>query len=83
MDIQIKKWGHSIGFRIPYKVAEQIGIEENSIVELTMSDDSLTIRKKPPSSTLETLLASIPDDYQYPDDVSDFVESHSLGQEQL
>ena len=83
MDIQVKKWGNSIGFRIPYKVAEQIGIEENSIVELTMSEDSLTIRKKPSPSTLDELLASIPDDFQYPDDVTDFVDSPPLGQEQL
>ncbi len=83
MDIQVKKWGNSIGFRIPYKVAEQIGIEENSIVELTMTEDGLTIKKKLSPSTLDELLASIPDDFQYPDDVTDFVGSQPLGQEQL
>ena len=83
MDIHVKKWGNSIGLRIPYKIAEQIGIEENSIVELTADENGLTIKKKPSLSTLDELLASIPDDFQYPDDVTDFASSSPAGQEQL
>lgn len=83
MDIQVKKWGNSIGFRIPYKIAEQIGIEEDSIVELTATEDGLTIKKKPSLSTLDDLMASIPDDFQYPDDIADFTGSSPAGQEQL
>lgn len=83
MDIQVKKWGNSIGFRIPYKIAEQIGIEEDSIVELTATEEGLTIKKKPSPSTLDELIASIPDDFEYPDDIADFVDSQPAGQEQL
>ncbi|MEL7072014.1 MAG: AbrB/MazE/SpoVT family DNA-binding domain-containing protein [Cyanobacteria bacterium J06581_3] len=83
MDVQIKKWGNSIGLRIPYKVAEQLGFEEDSTVELTMTTDGLIIKKKLSPSNLDELLASIPDDFQYPDDVADFVDSQPVGQEQL
>ncbi|MEA5508995.1 AbrB/MazE/SpoVT family DNA-binding domain-containing protein [Crocosphaera sp. UHCC 0190] len=83
MDIQLKKWGNSIGFPIPQKIAESFGIDENSIVELTESKDALVITKKQNVSTLDQLLSSIPHDFQYPDDVIDFVESEALGQEMI
>ena len=85
MDVQIKKWGNSIGFRIPYKLAEQLGLSENSIVEVTAKDDVLTIKPKPEPQavTLDALLDSIPDDFEYPQDVADFVDSESVGQELL
>lgn len=83
MDIELKKWGNSLGFRIPNKIAESFGLDENSIVELTESKDTLVIRKKRTFSTLDDLLASIPDDFQYPEDVLDFVESEPLGQEMV
>lgn len=81
MDIELKKWGNSIGFRIPHKIAESFGINENSIVELTESKDALVITKKKNVLTLDELLASIPNDFQYPDDVLDFIENEPLGQE--
>lgn len=81
MDIELKKWGNSIGFRIPHKIAESFGIDENSIVELTKSKDALIITKKKNVSTLDELLASIPNDFQYPEDVLDFIASEPLDQE--
>jgi antitoxin MazE len=81
MDIELKKWGNSIGFRIPHKIAESFGINENSIVELTESKEALVITKKKNVLTLDELLASIPNDFQYPDDVLDFIENEPLGQE--
>ena len=83
MDVQIKKWGNSIGLRIPYKVAEQLGFEEDSIVELTITAGGLTIKKKLFPSALDDLLASIPDDFQYPNDIAGFVDSQPVGREQL
>jgi antitoxin MazE len=83
MDIQLKKWGNSIGFRIPRKIADSFEIDENSIVELTELGDTLVIRKKEQVPTLDELLASIPDDFDYPDDVLDFVETEPLGNEMI
>ncbi|GCA94325.1 AbrB/MazE/SpoVT family DNA-binding domain-containing protein [Microcystis aeruginosa] len=83
MEIELKKWGNSIGFRIPHKIAESFGLEENSIVELTESKDALVITKKPCNPTLDRLLSSIPEDFRYPEDVLDFVESGLGGTEMI
>jgi len=74
MDVQVKKWGNSIGLRIPYQIAEQLGIEEDSIVKLTATEAGLSIKKKSLPSTLDEIIASIPDNFEYPNDVADFVD---------
>ncbi|ASC73466.1 hypothetical protein XM38_044330 [Halomicronema hongdechloris C2206] len=80
MEVQIQRWGNTVGVQIPQQIAESFGIDEHSIVELTESEGALVIRKRVSVSTLEELLNSIPEDFQYPDDVADFVESSSVGQ---
>lgn len=81
MEIELRKWGNSIGFRIPQKVAESFGLDEHSVVELTQAKDALVITKKRGVATLDALLASIPNGFEYPNDVSDFVESGVIGRE--
>lgn len=81
MDIELKKWGNSLGLRIPHKLAQSFGLDENTLVELSEVDDTLVIRKKPTSITLDELLDSIPDGFTYPEDVEDFVGGKPAGQE--
>lgn len=81
MEIQLRKWGNSIGFRIPHAIAERFGINENSILELTESGDKLVITKSKKLPNLDELLTSIPEEFEYPNDVLDFVESEPLGRE--
>lgn len=83
MDIQLKKWGNSLGLRIPYRLAESFGWDENSTVEMIEVDGALLIRQKSMPLTLDELLTSIPTDFRYPNDVSDFVDSGATGQELL
>lgn len=83
MDIQLKKWGNSLGLRIPRRLAESFGWNETSTVEMLEIDGALMIRKKAETLTLDKLLASIPTDFSYPEDVNDFVESRANGQELL
>jgi antitoxin MazE len=83
MDIQLKKWGNSLGLRIPYRLAESFGWDENSTVEMLEVDGALVIRKKTVAMSLDQLLASIPADFRYPADVDDFVNSGPQGQELL
>ncbi|WP_204151366.1 AbrB/MazE/SpoVT family DNA-binding domain-containing protein [Leptolyngbya sp. CCY15150] len=83
MDIQLKKWGNSLGLRIPHRLAESFGWDENSTVEMLEVDGALVIRKKAIATSLDELLASIPDDFYYPTDVNDFVNSGPEGQELL
>ena len=74
MKVELRKWGNSLGLRIPAKIAQSIGLNENSTVEIIQSGESLIIKKKE-EIDLDELLASIPDDFEYPEDVRDFVES--------
>jgi antitoxin MazE len=83
MDIQLKKWGNSLGLRIPHQLAESFAWDENSTVEMLEVDGALLIRKKRVAASLDELLASIPDDFRYPTDVEDFVSSGPQGQEGL
>jgi antitoxin MazE len=83
MNIQIKKWEDSIGLQIPPQIAIALGIDESSVVELTATEDTLTIRKKQTPLTLRELLDSIPEDFRYPNDIADFVQSEAVGREQL
>ena len=83
MDIQLKKWGNSLGLRIPHQLTKNFGWDENSTLEIEEMQDALIIRKKTNSVTLEQLLASIPPDFTYPDDVQNFTHSAAIGQEIL
>ena len=83
MDIQLKKWGNSLGLRIPHRLAKSFGWDENSTLELLEVDGTLVIRKKAIATSLEELLASIPTDFDDPADVADFVQSEPQGQEWL
>ncbi|MBD2108463.1 AbrB/MazE/SpoVT family DNA-binding domain-containing protein [Nodosilinea sp. FACHB-13] len=83
MDIQLKKWGNSLGLRIPHRLAESFGWNENSTLEILEVDGALIIRKKATALTLDELLASIPDDFRYPSDVHDFADGFPQGQELL
>ena len=83
MDVQLKKWGNSIAFEIPRDIAEKIGVNEGSIVELMTTEDGFLVKPKSPPWTIEELLSSIPDDFHYPDDVTDFANSEASGREQL
>ena len=80
MKVKLRKWGNSLGLRIPAKIAQSIGLEESSTVELIESGKSLIIKKKE-DIDLDELLTSIPDDFEYPEDVRDFVESADVGEE--
>jgi len=83
MDIQLKKWGNSLGLRIPHQLTKNFGWTENSTLEIEETEDALIIRKKLSPITLEELLASVPPDFTYPDDVQDFTHSTAIGQEIL
>ncbi len=83
MEVELKKWGNSIGLRIPKLIAQSWGVDENTVVELTEEGDKLIISKKQVVPTLDEILDSIPEEFEYPDDVADFVGSEPIGDELL
>ena len=81
MEVQLRKWGNSLGLRVPRKIAQNYGLNENSRLELTETPEGILIQKRNRVSNLDELLASIPDDFEYPEDTKAFQESDPLGEE--
>lgn len=55
----IQRWGNSQGIRLPKILLEGLGIRENDRVELTQSEDTITIKKvSVPHKTLEERLVA-------------------------
>jgi antitoxin MazE len=81
MKVQLRKWGNSLGLRVPQKIAQNYGLDENSLVELTETPEGIMIQKRHRVSSLDELLSSIPDDFEYPEDTREFNESGSVGEE--
>ncbi|MEO8275135.1 MAG: AbrB/MazE/SpoVT family DNA-binding domain-containing protein [Thermoanaerobaculia bacterium] len=60
MNAKIQKWGNSLGLRIPKPFADEVGLEEQGEVELTLVRGTLVIRPiLPPAFTLEGLLSGV------------------------
>ncbi|MEW6111609.1 MAG: AbrB/MazE/SpoVT family DNA-binding domain-containing protein [Thermodesulfobacteriota bacterium] len=63
MKTRVQKWGNSLALRIPKAFAAEVGVSENSLVDVSLVDERLVITPLPvPSVTLEHLLAGITDE---------------------
>ena len=47
MKTQIQKWGNSLAVRIPKAFAVDLGLAQNSAVELALEDGSIVVRPSP------------------------------------
>ena len=62
METRVQKWGNSLALRIPKALADQVGLEEGSAVDLLLEDQRLVIaRKTPRRYSLKSLLAKVTD----------------------
>ncbi len=60
METRVKKWGNSLALRIPKPLAVEIGLEDDSPVNLSLMDGKLVITPIVRSELgLETLLAQV------------------------
>ena len=60
METRVQKWGNSLALRIPKPFANQIGLEPNSQVELSLRGKELIISPvKSPGLKLDELLAQV------------------------
>ena len=63
MQSRIQRWGNSLAVRIPKVFAQDIGLQEDASVEISVSGRDLVISPvKPRSFTLEQLLQGITDE---------------------
>ncbi len=57
---RIRKWGNSLGLRIPKSLALDARVKEGSAVEISLRDGELIIRpSEQPTYTLEGLLGGV------------------------
>lgn len=61
MDTKVQKWGNSLALRIPKAYAEQMGLDRNSPVRLSLQNDRLVVERVERLS-LDELLASVDPD---------------------
>ncbi|CAN5813400.1 AbrB/MazE/SpoVT family DNA-binding domain-containing protein [soil metagenome] len=60
IQVQIAKWGNSLGLRVPRDVAARVGLTEGSRVDVEASEDGrIIITRSRRRFTLEQLLAGM------------------------
>ncbi len=64
MKAKVQKWGNSLAVRIPRPFAAEIGIEENSSVEIYLQKGKLILIPKK-KLTLDELVAGITDENRH------------------
>ena len=65
MKTTIQKWGNSLAVRIPRPFAEEIHLEENTTVDLTIRSGKHVIAPAEPKITLESLVELITDENRH------------------
>ena len=66
METRVQRWGNSLALRIPKVLADEIGIKENSAVQLTLNDHQLVIATvAAPELSLDALLAQVTQDNRH------------------
>jgi len=60
METRVQKWGNSLALRIPKPLADEVGLKDNSPVQLALRDKQLVIVPVfKPAFSLEALLAQV------------------------
>jgi antitoxin MazE len=63
VETRVKKWGNSLALRIPKPLAAEVGLDDNSLVELSLVDGKLIITPGvEPELQLADLLAQVTED---------------------
>lgn len=65
MKTTVQKWGNSLAVRIPRPFADEIHLEENSTVDLTVRSGKLVIVPAEPAMTLDALVDQITDENRH------------------
>jgi antitoxin MazE len=60
MKTRVQKWGNSLALRIPKSFASEIGLRQETPVEVSLEDGRLVVTPDPrPKATLKQLLAGV------------------------
>jgi len=59
MQVQLARWGNSLGLRIPKDIAARFGLSEGGRVEIEAEGDRIVIRTDRPRYDLDELLTGM------------------------
>ena len=60
METKIRKWGNSLGLRIPKAFAEELGVGVGATVDVTIREGDLVVRMhRPPRLRLDDLISAV------------------------
>jgi len=62
METRVQRWGNSLALRIPKPLADEVGLKDNSPVQLSLHDRQLVIV---PLVSLDALLAQVSEDNRH------------------
>ena len=59
MQVHLKRWGNSIGLRIPKGIADSIGLKADDTVDINASQDGFVVKKARRKYVLKDLLSRV------------------------
>ena len=59
MQVLLKRWGNSIGLRIPKGIADSIGLKADDTVDINASQDGFEVKKARRKYVLKDLLSRV------------------------
>jgi antitoxin MazE len=63
MKTRVQKWGNSLALRIPKSFADEVGLQKETSVEVSLADGKIVVtRLTKPKLTLEQLLSKVTKD---------------------
>ena len=62
MRAKIQKWGNSLAIRVPRPFAEELGLRQDSDVDLLLEEDELRVKPAPRRFSLDDLLSAVTDE---------------------
>lgn len=62
METRVQRWGNSLALRIPKSLADEVGLKDNTPVQLSLHDRQLVIV---PLLSLDALLAQVSEDNRH------------------
>ena len=78
---QIRKWGNSLGLIVPSSIVNDLKLQANTNILVSVEGDRLIVEQDKTLPTLDEILDSIPEDYRHPEDLEDFLPSEPQGRE--
>lgn len=66
METRVQKWGNSLAIRIPKSIAGEIGLEQDTLVDVSVAEGKLVVTPvERPTFTLDGLLAGITEENRH------------------